>query len=91
VTNGRPWQARWWRTIGLPSAGRLWEPAPPRGIASFMRRLPLLPIALLAARATEPAAPPAGAWIGRSEAEPVGALGVPTRLHEAGGQPLPCL
>lgn len=65
------------------------EPPPRRGIACGMRRIPLLPTALattlLGACATEPPAPPPGAWIGRSEAELVGALGVPTRLHEAAG------
>jgi hypothetical protein len=43
-----------------------------------MRRiLPILP--LLAACAQQPSGPPPGAWIGRSEADLVAALGVPTR------------
>jgi hypothetical protein len=61
------------------------EPPGAGGIAGRMRALPLLPLALLAACASEPPAPPSGAWIGRSEAELVGALGVPTRVYEAGG------
>lgn len=50
-----------------------------------MRRVLLL-LPLLAACATEPAAPLAGAWVGRSEAELVSALGVPTRVHETEGR-----
>jgi hypothetical protein len=49
-----------------------------------MRRLlPLLP---LAACAQAPAAPDPTTWIGRTEAELVAALGVPSRVHEADGR-----
>lgn len=48
-----------------------------------MRRLlALLP---LAACAQAPAAPDPAAWIGRTEGDVVAALGVPNRVHEAGG------
>lgn len=50
-----------------------------------MRRLmPVL--TLLAACAQAPPAPDPTAWIGRSEAELVAALGVPSRVHEADGR-----
>jgi hypothetical protein len=49
------------------------------------RSIPLL-LFLLAACAAEPAAPLAGAWVGRSEAELVSSLGVPDRVHEADGR-----
>lgn len=49
-----------------------------------MRRL--LPLLTLAACATAPAAPDPTAWIGRTEADLVAALGVPSRQHEIGGR-----
>jgi hypothetical protein len=51
-----------------------------------MRRLFLLLPLLLAACAETPAAPLAGVWVGRSEADLVASLGVPTRVHEAEGR-----
>jgi hypothetical protein len=51
-----------------------------------MRRLPLLLLPLLAACAQTPPAPPATAWIGRSEADLVANLGVPARVHETEGR-----
>lgn len=41
---------------------------------------------LLAACASEPAAPSAASWIGRSEADLVQSLGVPDRVHDADGR-----
>ena len=51
-----------------------------------MRHLVLLAVLSLSACAQQPAAPLAGAWVGRSEAELVSALGVPTRVHETEGR-----
>lgn len=50
-----------------------------------MRR-PLLLLPLLAACSNEPPAPMAAAWVGRSEAELVSTLGVPSRVHEIEGR-----
>jgi hypothetical protein len=49
-----------------------------------MRRLLLL--LPLAACAQQPPAPLPAAWVGRSEAELVAQLGVPSRVHEAEGR-----
>jgi hypothetical protein len=49
-----------------------------------MRRLLLL--LPLAACAQQPPAPLPAAWVGRSEAELVAELGVPSRVHEADGR-----
>ncbi len=50
-----------------------------------MRRLLLL-LPLLAGCANEPPAPPVAAWVGRSEADLVSALGVPSRVFETEGR-----
>ena len=50
-----------------------------------MKRLAMLP--LLLAACAPPAPPPPGvAWVGRSEAELVSAIGVPDRVHEVEGR-----
>jgi hypothetical protein len=53
-----------------------------------MPRLPVLvlPLLLLGACAQTPPAPSDTVWIGRSEADLVASLGVPTRVHEAEGR-----
>jgi hypothetical protein len=50
-----------------------------------MRRL-FLPLLLLGACAQTPSAPSPTTWIGRSEADLVAALGVPSRVYEAEGR-----